>query len=494
LPGLTRAGGLVYLGIDIGTSSVKAVIVDDKNAVVAQASAPLNVSRPQPGWSEQNPADWWSATNAAVKELPARERKAVRAVGLSGQMHGATLLDGRDQPLRPAILWNDGRSEAQCATLEKTEPRSREITGNIAMPGFTAPKLVWVRENEPQVFKDTRCVLLPKDYVRLLMTGEKASDCSDAAGTLWVDVGRRRWSAEMLAATGLNESHMPRLVEGTEPTGTLRDAVAAEWGMDLVPVAGGGGDNAAGAAGIGVVKPGDAFLSLGTSGVLFLVTPKFLPNSAKAVHAFCHCLPGVWHQMSVMLSAASCVDWAVKLTGSKDAAELLSKVEARGRLNGAEIFLPYLSGERTPHNDPASRGVLFGLNHDSDAAAIGQAVLEGVAFAFADGLDVLIEAGATIDKISVIGGGARSMWWGGVLAAALKRPLIYRDASEVGPAFGAARLARIAKTGERVEDVCQPPPVRAVLEPNTRDIEQLAPKRRRFSNIYQDLKPRFRGV
>ena len=358
-------------------------------------------------------------------------------MGLSGQMHGATLLDAADKPLRPAILWNDGRSEQQCATLEKAEPRAREITGNIAMPGFTAPKLVWVRENEPAVFKDTRCVLLPKDYVRLLMTGEKASDCSDAAGTLWVDVAKRNWSPEMLAATGLNESHMPRLVRRL---GRHRARCARKWPRTgawiAVPVAGGGGDNAAGAAGIGVIKPGDAFLSLGTSGVLFLVTPKFLPNPAKAVHAFCHCLPGVWHQMSVMLSAASCVDWAVKLTGTKDAAELLSKVEKRAaRSMGPEIFLPYLSGERTPHNDPQARGVLFGLNHDSDAAAIGQAVLEGVAFAFADGLDVLIEAGATIDKISVIGGGARSMWWGGVLAAALKRPLIYRDASEVGPAL-----------------------------------------------------------
>jgi len=484
----------MYLGIDIGTSSVKAVIVDDKDTVVEQASAPLNVSRPQAGWSEQNPADWWAATHAAVAALPAKHRKAVQAVGLSGQMHGATLLDANDKPLRPAILWNDGRSEKQCATLEKTEPRSREITGNIAMPGFTAPKLVWVREHEPAVFKDTRCVLLPKDYVRLLMTGEKASDCSDAAGTLWVDVAKRKWSPEMLAATGLNESHMPRLVEGSDATGKLRKDVAEAWGMDQVPVAGGGGDNAAGAAGIGVIKPGDAFLSLGTSGVLFLVTPKFLPNSAKAVHAFCHCLPGVWHQMSVMLSAASCVDWAVKLTGTKDAAELLSKVEARNSLAGPEIFLPYLSGERTPHNDPAARGVLFGLNHDSDAAAIGQAVLEGVAFAFADGLDALIEAGATIDKISVIGGGARSMWWGGVLAAALRRPLVYRDGSEVGPAFGAARLARIAKTGERAEDVCRPPPVRVVIEPNARDIEQLAPKRKCFSQIYQDLRPRFRGV
>ena len=211
----------MYLGIDIGTSSVKAVLVDDKDTVVEQASAPLNVSRPHPGWSEQNPADWWSATNAAVKALPADLRKAVKAVGLSGQMHGATLLDASDKPLRPAILWNDGRSEQQCGTLEKAEPRAREITGNIAMPGFTAPKIVWVRENEPAVFKDTRCVLLPKDYVRLLMTGEKASDASDAAGTLWLDVGKRRWSPEMLAATGLNESHMPQARRGLRRHGCV---------------------------------------------------------------------------------------------------------------------------------------------------------------------------------------------------------------------------------------------------------------------------------
>ena len=483
----------MYLGIDIGTSSVKAVIVDDDDAVVEQASAPLNVSRPQPSWSEQDPADWWTATNAAVKSLSANARRSVRAVGLSGQMHGATLLGEHDKPLRPAILWNDGRSEQQCLALEQAEPASRRITGNIAMPGFTAPKLLWVREHEPSVFAATRTVLLPKDYVRLLMTGEKASDCSDAAGTLWVDVANRRWSPEMLAATGLEESHMPRLYEGSDATGTLLADVAAAWGMSRVPVAGGGGDNAAGAAGIGVINAGDAFLSLGTSGVLFLATPKFLPNPDRAVHAFCHCLPGRWHQMSVMLSAASCVDWAVKLTGAADAAELLGKVEARGRLDGPEIFLPYLSGERTPHNDPQARGVLFGLSHDTDASAIGQAVLEGVAYAFADGLDVLIEAGATIDKISVIGGGARSMWWGGVLAAALGRPLIYRDGSEVGPAYGAARLARLAKTGEAAEDVCRPPPVRVVIEPNQRDIDQLAPKRRLFSKLYQDLRARFRG-
>ncbi|HKE93582.1 MAG TPA: FGGY family carbohydrate kinase, partial [Povalibacter sp.] len=277
----------MYLGIDIGTSSVKAVIVDAADVVVEQASAPLTVSRPQAGWSEQDPADWWTATNAAVKALPAKARSAVRGVGLSGQMHGATLLDAQDRPLRPAILWNDGRSEKQCLALERAEPASRRITGNIAMPGFTAPKLLWVRENEPACFEATRTVLLPKDYVRLLMTGEKASDASDAAGTLWVDVAKRRWSPEMLAATGLKESHMPRLCEGTDATGKLLPEVAAAWGMPQVPVAGGGGDNAAGAAGIGVIEAGDAFLSLGTSGVLFLVTPSFLPNPDRAVHAFC---------------------------------------------------------------------------------------------------------------------------------------------------------------------------------------------------------------
>jgi xylulokinase len=297
----------------------------------------------------------------------------------------------------------------------------------------------------------------------------------------------------MLAATGLNESHMPKLVEGPDQTGKLRAELAEAWGMERVPVVGGGGDNAAGAAGVGVIDDGDAFISLGTSGVLFLAGDAFRPNPARAVHAFCHCLPGRWHQMTVMLSAASCVDWAANLTGIKDAGALLAQVEARGRLDGPEIFLPYLSGERTPHNDPKARGVLFGLNHDSDAAAIGQAVLEGVAFGFADGLDALIEAGANVGQISVIGGGARSSWWGKVLAAALNRPLAYRESSEVGPAYGAARLARLGITGEKVEDVCTPPPVKSVIEPDDRDVEKLAGKRQAFAKLYPSLRAHFRG-
>ncbi|MFM5948584.1 MAG: FGGY family carbohydrate kinase, partial [Novosphingobium sp.] len=282
----------MYLGIDIGTSGVKAVIVSG-GAVIAQASAPLNISRPHELWSEQDPDSWWAATEAAVLALPANLRSGIKAIGLAGQMHGATLLGADDKPLRPAILWNDGRSFAECAELEAAVPALRQIAGNIAMPGFTAPKLAWVRKHEPDLFAQAQTVLLPKDYVRLLMTGDKASDLSDSAGTLWLDVAARDWSDELLAATGLSRAQMPRLLEGTEVSGNLRSAVAARWGMAAVPVAAGAGDNAAGAAGVGVVNDGDGLLSLGTSGVIFVATQDFRPNPAGAVHAFCHCLPGM---------------------------------------------------------------------------------------------------------------------------------------------------------------------------------------------------------
>jgi xylulokinase len=482
----------MFLGVDVGTSSVKAVLIDEVGRVVDQASAELPISRPHPLWSEQNPSDWWSATNRAVANLNSRARAGVTAVGLTGQMHGATLLDEAGAPLRPAILWNDGRSHAECGELEAAEPNSRSTTGNLAMAGFTAPKLLWVRKHEPDVFKRTRTVLLPKDYVRLRMTAERASDMSDAAGTLWLDVGARAWSEPMLEATGLSLSHMPSVHEGPETTGRLRAELAEAWGMPRVPVVAGGGDNAAGAAGVGVVDDGEAFLSLGTSGVLFLATSAYRPNPERAVHAFCHCLPGRWHLMSVMLSAASALDWAARLTGAADAGDLLARVERRGRLDGEELFLPYLSGERTPHNDPYARGVLYGLNHDSDAAAVGQAVLEGVAFAFADGLDALLGSGASVETISVIGGGARSAWWGRVLAAALRRPLTYRDGAEVGPAYGAARLARIGVTGEAADFVCRPPPVRAVIEPLDADIEALEGKRAAFARLYGALRNEYR--
>jgi xylulokinase len=481
----------MYLGIDVGTSSVKAILMDEAGRVVHQATAPLTVCRPHPLWSEQDPTDWWAAANSAVSDLDRDRRKAVKAIGLSGQMHGATLLGADNRALRPAILWNDGRSAGQCAALEASVADLGQITGNRAMPGFTAPKLQWVRENEPEIFAQVKKVLLPKDYVRLRMTGEMASDMSDSAGTLWMDVGKRDWSDVMLSATGLDRSHMPKLFEGSDVTGELRAELAEAWGMNRVSVVAGGGDNAAGAVGVGVVRPGDAFLSLGTSGVLFLANAAYSPNPAGGVHSFCHALPGRWHQMSVILSAASCVDWAARLCGSADAAALFAQIEARGTAATSEMFLPYLSGERTPHNDPDAKGVLFGLTHESGAAAIGQAVLEGVAFAFRDGLDALTDTGASVDSITVIGGGARSAYWGKILSSVLGRPLVYRDGGEVGPAFGAARLAQLSEAKGSIEDICPAPPILSVVEPDDRLSETYAARLPVFRNLYQNLKSAF---
>lgn len=481
----------MYLGIDIGTSGVKAILMDDAGVVVEIANAPLAVSRPHALWSEQDPADWWAATNSAVSDLDLQKRHAVKAIGLSGQMHGATLLGADQRALRPAILWNDGRSAAQCNALESDIPDLGQITGNRAMPGFTAPKLQWVRENEPDIFAKVKTILLPKDYVRLRMTGEMASDMSDSAGTLWMDVAARDWSDTMLEATGLDRSHMPKLFEGNAFTGELRAELAEAWGMSRVPVAAGGGDNAAGAVGVGVVRPGDAFLSLGTSGVLFLANGGYSPNPAGGVHSFCHALPGRWHQMSVILSAASCVDWAARLTGSGDAGAIFTAIEARNAPASTEVFLPYLSGERTPHNDPDAKGVLFGLTHESNAAAIGQAVLEGVAFAFRDGMDALTDSGAHIDSITVIGGGAKSHYWGKILASVLDRPLAYRDGGEVGPAYGAARLAQLAHSKSSVESICVAPPILHVAEPDDALTDLYAARIPKFRALYQNLKSVF---
>lgn len=474
----------MFLGIDVGTSGVKAVIVAASGSVLAQATVPLAVSRPHPLWSEQDANDWWTATENAVLSLDPKLRSGVLGIGIAGQMHGATLLDANDKPLRPAILWNDGRSFAECEGLEKTEPRARAITGNIAMPGFTAPKLAWVRQHEPDIFAQVQTVLLPKDYVRLCMTGDKASDMADSAGTLWLDVTKRCWSAEMLAACGLSEGQMPKLFEGSAATGQLSAAVAARWGVTAVPVAAGGGDNAAGAVGVGVVGDGDALLSLGTSGVIFVATKDFRPNPARAVHAFCHALPDMWHQMSVHLSAASCIDWAAQLAGIDGPAAFFALAEAAGPAAGPELFLPYLSGERTPHNDPHVRGAFLGLGNETGPGQLAAAVLEGVAFAHADGLDALREAGTQVEELAVIGGGARSAYWGRIIAASLGVRLVYLEGGEVGPALGAARLAQIAVTGGSVAEICTRPPVSHIIEPDAALADALALKRARFRAAY----------
>jgi xylulokinase len=468
------------------------VVISADGTVAGQGTAALTVSRPHELWSEQAPDDWWAATEAAVRAIDPAVRRSVRGIGVAGQMHGATLLDAADKPLRPAILWNDGRSYAECEEMEAAVPNLRAIAGNLAMPGFTAPKLAWVRKHEPAVFEQIRTVLLPKDYVRLRMTGEKASDMSDSAGTLWLDVAKRDWSDILLAATGLSRDQMPRLYEGSEIAGTLRADVAELWGMAPVPVIGGGGDNAAGAVGVGVVSDGDALLSLGTSGVIFIATKDFRPNPARAVHAFCHCLPDMWHQMSVHLSAASCIDWVAKLTGAANAPELFARAESTGPARGKELFLPYLSGERTPHNDALVRGAFLNLDYETSPGTLAQAVLEGVAFALADGLDALRDAGTEVSQLSVIGGGARSAYWGRIISAAVETPLVYLRGGEVGPALGAARLAQVAVDRGDPRAICAPPPIERVVEPQAADIDLLAPKKAAFREAYPHISPKMR--
>ena len=485
----------MYLGIDLGTSGVKLVLADDEQRVVAQATAELEVSRPHPLWSEQDPEAWWNATCQAMdrlREEHARPLSAVRGIGLSGQMHGATLLDASDRVLRPAILWNDGRSGEACRELMRRLPEVSEITGNLVMPGFTAPKLLWVAEHEPEIFARVARVLLPKDYLRLRLSGDLASEMSDAAGTLWLDVAKRAWSPAVLEATGLDEGSMPALHEGSEPTGQLRPELARRWGMrEGIAIAGGGGDQAAGAIGVGVVEPGQAFLALGTSGVFFVAGDAFAPNPSQGVHAFCHCLPGRWHQMSVVLSAASCIAWVAALTGARDEAALLAEVAACRPGASAPLFLPYLSGERTPHNDPHAKGVFFGLTHEHGRAELGWAVLEGVAFALADGQAALLAGGTRIGDVAVIGGGARSELWGRILASALGRTLSYAAEAEVGPAFGAARLGRLAATGESAAELCTPPPVERVIEPDPQLEARCRERHETFKRLYHLLRETF---
>ncbi|MCA3709567.1 MAG: xylulokinase, partial [Phenylobacterium sp.] len=395
--------GVVVIGLDLGTSGVKAVAVDSGGVIQAQATTPLAVSRPQPLWSEQDPQDWIDATRTAIRSLPDTVRRRTRAIGLSGQMHGATLLDAEDKPLRPAILWNDGRSGRECIALEAVAPDLVAITGNRAMPGFTAPKLAWVRAHEPEIFAATRRVLLPKDYVRLWLTGEAVSDLSDSAGTLWLDVGRRDWSDALLSATGLTRDHMPRLIEGSSVSGVLRPEAAEALGLPQVPVAGGGGDNAASAVGIGAVAPGQAFVSVGTSGVIFVADDAFRPEPQRGVHTFCHALPKTWHRMSVTLSAASAIDSVARLAGFSSTAEAVANL-GEGQPDDP-LFAPWLSGERTPHNDPSASGVFVGLTHATTREALVRAALEGVAFALADGFEAL--GSPQVEALTVVGGGTR---------------------------------------------------------------------------------------
>ena len=442
--------GQYFLGIDTSTTSSKALLIDERGDVIAVASSPHTLQTPRPLWSEQNPQEWWNAAVMSIRAVFGKagiSRESIGAVGLTGQMHGLVLLDEVGNVLRPAILWNDQRTQSQCDEIHQRIGRERfiQITGNVALTGFTAPKILWVKENEPDVYAKAKHVLLPKDYVRYKLTGEYAMDKADGAGTVLFDLKSRDWSREVLDALGIDASWMPPTFEGPEFTGYVNEEAASITGLKVgTPVAAGGGDQAAQAVGVGAGEPGVVALTVGTSGVVFATTPSALIERMGRLHAFCHAVPGMWHFMGVMLSAAGSLQWyRDTLASNMDFDELLKEAEAVPAGCEGLQFLPYLSGERTPYPDPLARGAFIGLTVRHNRAHMTRAVLEGVSFGLKDGFTLIQNAGlGQITQVRASGGGTKSALWKQILASVLEAELVTVNTTE-GAAYGAALLAGV---------------------------------------------------
>jgi xylulokinase len=474
----------MFLGLDLGTSGLKALLVDENERIVAEAVAPLQVTRLHDGWSEQNPDDWFTACAAAIAGLGV-DLTGVLGIGLSGHMHGATLIGRDGHALRPCMLWNDTRASVEAAEMDG-DPAWRAVTGNIVFPGFTAPKVEWVRRNAPEAFAQIDKVLLPKDALRFWLTGDAVSDMSDASGTSWLDMGKRDWSDDLLAKSGLTRAQMPTLVEGSAVSGTLIGSIAGKLGLPAgIPVAGGAGDNAASAIGMGVVKPGQAFVSLGTSGVLFAATPAYAAAPESALHSFCHALPGLWHQMGVILSATDALNWLASVLNVQ--AQALTADLGTLQAPGRTIFMPYLGGERTPHNDAQIRAGFLHLGHATDRAAMTRAVMEGVTHALRDSFDAMTQTGTQIDSLIAVGGGSKSDYWLKAIATSLNMPIQLPAAGDFGAALGAARLGRMAATGEGAA-LAVPPPISRLIEPDPSLIHAFADAHARYSETYRAVK------
>jgi xylulokinase len=456
---------VTLIGLDVGTSGVKGIAISSDGELLASASEEYALSTPQPGWAEQDPEDWWRAAQACLARLPAGE------IGFSGQMHGLVVLDGDGALLRPAILWNDQRTAAQCAEIEARVGLERLIalTGNRALTGFTAPKLLWLREHEREIYARIRHVLLPKDYVRYRLTGEQAIDVADASGTLLFDVARRRWSAEVCEALEIPMAWLPPVFESTEIAGA--------------------GDQAAAALGVGIIEPGLVSVVLGTSGVVFAVLPAYAPDEQARVHVLCHAAPGTWHAMGVMLSAAGSLAWLRGVLGADfgtlDAEAALWEPGVEGLQ-----YAPYLAGERTPHADAAARGAFTGLSLRHDRGALARATLEGVAYGLRDSLELLRQLGVNPQAGRISGGGSRSELWSRIVASVLDIPL-ERTESEEGSAFGAALLAGV-RSGEfaSVEDaVARCVRVRDRVEPDRAWVADYERGYHRYRLLYPALRP-----
>ena len=479
----------MFLGLDLGTSGVKALLVDGDGRAVGSADATYDVSNPAPGWSEQDPGDWIAgvvAALAALKDAHPHAYGAVQGLALSGHMHGAVLVDAAGAVLRPCILWNDTRSFAQARVID-SDPRARAISGNIVFPGFTAPKLAWVADNEPDIFARVARVMLPKDYVVWWLTGRYVTEMSDAAGTAWLDVAARAWSSDLLALGGMRAAQMPDLLEGSEVAGEVQPS-RADLGLPHgCKVIAGGADNAVAACGVGALGEGQGFVSLGTSGVVLSGRDTYAPLAESAVHTFCHAVPGRWYQMGVVLAATDSLNWLSRVTG-QSAQALAEGAGNRLQSPDAVKFYPYLSGERTPHNDAHVRGGFTGLDVGTDTAALTRAVMAGVSFALRDSFEALKATGANLETALAIGGGSRSDLWCTMLATTLNIPLERPEEGAFGAALGAARLAICGVTGAEPASVMTKPPIADIIHPRGDLVQPYEDAYRGFAAAYPTLK------
>ena len=480
---------MAFIGIDLGTSGLRALLIDDNGQSIGSSTYNYPLSQPKTGWFEQNPADWITALESAMLELSIKYPNFayVRGIGVAGHMHGATLLDGSGTVIRPCILWNDTRSAKEAVKLDQTD-KVRQLSGNIVFPGFTAPKLAWLRKNEASNFKRIAKVLLPAAYLNYYLTGDYVADMSDSSGTAWLDTGRRQWSDYLLRVSNMRLDQMPRLIEGDAKAGELRLELIKKWGLSApVYVAGGAGDNAAAACGIGVLREGQSFVSLGTSGVILTARSGYAPAFKTAVHTFCHAIPHHWYQMGVMLSATASLNWLSLLIG-KEPTELTKALGLKLQAPGKIQFIPYLSGERTPHNDAAVRGGFLGLSANTSTEDITHAVLSGVAFGLRDSFEELQVAGVKFDKLIAIGGGTDSHYWCELIATVLGVPLLLPKNSDFAVALGAARLALCATTGANPVEIMTPPIFAKEIAPNIQHKNAYDEEYKRFRKLYPLLK------
>ena len=479
-----------YIGFDLGTSGLRGLLVSDSGAAIASYEVSYPSQHPHRGWSEQDPAQWIAACRKVADQLRADAPDAwarVAGIGVSGHMHGAVLLDEKGTVVRPCILWNDTRSHDEAALLDAADD-VRALSGNIVFPGFTAPKLMWVAKNEPENFARTAKVLLPAAYLNFYLTGQYVADMSDSAGTSWLDVGARDWSETLLGASGMCADQMPRLIEGSQSAGTIWSGLARCWGLaETVEVAGGAGDNAAAACGAGVLREGQGFISLGTSGVMLAARNSYAPNAASAVHTFCHAVPDRWYQMGVILAATDCLNWLSSITGQSPA-EMTDALGDTLTAPSELQFLPYLSGERTPHNDAQIRGSFVGLDVTTTTADMTRAVLEGVSFALRDSFEALRTTGVTLNEVLALGGGTKSPLWTKMVATVLNTPLLLPKDGDFGAALGAARLAQCAVTGAEPEAVMTTPDIASTVTPNAGLVGAFDAAYARYKRLYPAMK------